>query len=70
MLFRSVVDSVGAAAQAGIRRGDVILGLNNSDLQSVEQFNKQINAVAAGKTVAVLVQREESTLYVPIKVGK
>ena len=65
-----VVDSVGAAAQAGIRRGDVILGLNNNETQSVEQFNKQINGVAAGKTIAVLVQRADSTLYVPIKVSK
>jgi serine protease Do len=65
-----VVESTGAAAQAGIRRGDVILGLNNSETQSVETFNKQINNVAAGKTVAVLVQRGESTLYVPIKIAK
>ncbi len=65
-----VTDSTGVAAQAGIRRGDVILGLNNSESQSVELFNKQINAVAAGKTVAVLVLRGESTLYVPIKVAK
>lgn len=65
-----VAESTGAAAQAGIRRGDVILGLNNSETQSVELFNKQINAVAAGKTVAVLVLRGESTLYVPIKVTK
>lgn len=65
-----VVESTGAAAQAGIRRGDVMLGLNNSELQSVELFNKQINAVIAGKTVAVLVLRGESTLYVPIKVTK
>jgi serine protease Do len=65
-----VVDSSGAAAQAGIRRGDVVLGLNNSESQSVDLFNKQINAVAVGKTVAVLVLRGESTLYVPIKVTK
>jgi len=65
-----VIDSTGAAAQAGIRRGDVILGLNNSETQSVEQFNKQINSVAAGKVAAVLVQRGENTLYVPIKVAK
>lgn len=65
-----VVDSTGAAAQAGIRRGDVILGLNNSESQSVEQFNKQINSIATGKTVAVLVLRGENTLYVPIKVTK
>ena len=64
-----VVESAGAAAQAGIRSGDVILGLNNNSMQSVEAFNKQINAVPAGKTVAVLVQRGESTLYVPIKVN-
>ena len=65
-----VVDSTGLAAQAGIRRGDVILGLNNSESQSVELFNKQINAVPAGKTVAVLVLRGDSTLYVPIKMNK
>jgi serine protease Do len=65
-----VIESAGSAAQAGIRRGDVILGLNNSESQSVEAFNKQINAVAAGKTVAVLVLRGESTLYVPIKISK
>ena len=65
-----VTESTGAAAQAGIRRGDVILGLNNSESQSVEVFNKQINAVAAGKSVAVLVLRGDSTLYVPIKVSK
>jgi serine protease Do len=65
-----VIESTGAASQAGIRRGDVVLGLNNSESQSVELFNKQINAVPAGKTVAVLVLRGEATLYVPIKVTK
>lgn len=62
-----VIDSAGAAAQAGIRRGDVILGLNNNETQSVDLFNKQINAVPSGKTVAVLVLRGDNTLYVPIK---
>ncbi len=63
-----VVSSTGAAAEAGVRRGDVVLGLNNNESQSVTEFNKQISAVKAGKTVAVLVQRANSTLYVPIKV--
>lgn len=63
-----VINSTGVAAEAGIRRGDVILGLNNSESQSVDAFNKQIDAVRKGKTVAVLVQRGESTLYVPIKI--
>jgi serine protease Do len=64
-----VLDAQGPAAQAGIRRGDVILGLNNSEVQNLEQFNKQIAAVASGKTVALLVLRGDNTLYVPVKVG-
>ena len=64
-----VVDAQGPAAQAGIRRGDVILGVNNSDIQSLDQFNKLIAGMASGKTVALLVQRGDNTLYVPVKVG-
>lgn len=63
-----VVESTGDAATAGIRRGDVILGLNNNETQSVSRFNRQINRVRKGKTVAVLVLRGGNTLYVPIKV--
>jgi serine protease Do len=64
-----VLEAQGEAAQAGIRRGDVILGLNNTEVQNVEQFNKQLTAVPSGKTVALLVQRGENTLYLPIKVN-
>jgi serine protease Do len=63
-----VVDAQGAVAQAGVRRGDVILGLNNTEVQSLEQFNKQLTGFAAGKSVALLVLRGENTLYVPIKI--
>jgi len=63
-----VTDSQGAAATAGIRRGDVVLGINNTEVTTVEQFNKTLAGVSNGKTVAVLVLRGESTLYVPIKV--
>jgi serine protease Do len=64
-----VMDAQGPAAQAGIRRGDVILGMNNSSVQNLDQFNKQIAAAGSGKTVALLVQRGDNTLYVPVKVG-
>jgi len=63
-----VMDALGAVAQAGIRRGDVILGLNNTEVQSLEQFNKQLAGFGAGKTIALLVLRGESTLYVPVKI--
>jgi serine protease Do len=64
-----VIDVQGAAAQAGIRRGDVILALNNTEVSTLDQFNKAINAVPSGKTIALLVLRGDSTLYVPVKVN-
>jgi serine protease Do len=64
-----VIESLAPAAQAGIRRGDVILGVNNTEVQSLEQFDKQIAGILAGRTVALLVLRGENTLYVPVKIG-
>jgi serine protease Do len=64
-----VVGAEGAAAQSGIRRGDVILAVNNNEVQTLEQFNKQIGTAQAGKTVALLVLRGDSTLYIPVKVS-
>lgn len=63
-----VAEAQGVVAQAGIRRGDVILGLNNTEVQSLEQFNKQLASFGAGKTIALLVLRGENTLYVPVKI--
>ena len=63
-----VTDSQGASALAGVRRGDIVLGINNAEVATVEQFNKTLSGILNGKTVAVLVLRGESTLYVPIKV--
>ncbi len=63
-----VIDSQGASATAGIRRGDIVLGINNAEVSNVEQFAKTLATISSGKTVAVLVLRGESTLYVPIKV--
>lgn len=63
-----VVDAQGAVAQAGVRRGDLLLGLNNTVVENIEQFNKQLATFAPGKTFALLILRGESTLYVPIKI--
>jgi serine protease Do len=64
-----VVGAEGAAAQAGIRRGDVILAVNNSEVRTADQFNKLVTAVPNGKTLALLVLRGDNTLYVPVKVN-
>lgn len=63
-----VLDAQGIVAQAGVRRGDVILGLNNNEIQSLEQFNKLLAAVPSGKPVALLVQRGENIIYISVRV--
>lgn len=65
-----VLDAQQASAQAGIRRGDIILALNDSEVQTVDQFNKQLANIGSGKSVALLVQRGDSTLYVPVKIAQ
>lgn len=63
-----VVEVQGAAAKAGIRRGDVIMAVNNSDVISVEQFNQILVAgYKAGQNIALLVRRGERALFIPFK---
>ncbi len=63
-----VEDSQGAAARAGIRRGDVILAVNNQDVKSLEQFGQLMGQFEKGRVVAVLVRRAANALYIPFRI--
>ena len=63
-----VVDAQGSAAAAGIRRGDIVLALNNSEVESADTFAKEVATIPNGKTVALLILRNDETLYVPVKI--
>ena len=65
-----VEDTQGVAARAGVRRGDIILAVNNSDVRSVEQFNQLINQVGPGRNIALLVRRGDSALYIPLRAAE
>ena len=63
-----VVENVGGpAAKAGIEPGDVLLAINGKPVQSIEQ----VKLVLQGKpkSVALLVQRDGETIFVPVKLG-
>ncbi|ENO89182.1 DegQ family serine endoprotease [Thauera linaloolentis] len=61
-----VVEGVdGPAARAGLQRGDIILALNNHAVGSVAEFRNLVQA--AGKRFALLIQRGESRIYVPLR---
>ncbi|HXC38450.1 MAG TPA: DegQ family serine endoprotease [Burkholderiales bacterium] len=62
-----VEEATGPAAQAGIRQGDVLLAFNGEKISSVEQLRKLVGK-AKGK-VAVLVQRDDARIYVPVNLG-
>jgi serine protease Do len=62
------VDGVeGAAARAGVRPGDLILQVNNSDAQSAKQFNDLVGKLDAKRNVLLLVRRGDTTQFVVIK---
>ena len=58
----------GAGQRAGVRRGDVILAVNNQDVKSVEQFNEMMGQFDKDSIVALLIRRGTNSLYVPFRV--
>ena len=58
----------GAGQRAGVRRGDVILAINNQDVKSVEQFNQMMAQFDKGRIVELLVRRGANSLYIPFRV--
>ncbi|HEV2976483.1 MAG TPA: DegQ family serine endoprotease [Casimicrobiaceae bacterium] len=62
-----VQDVAGAAERAGVRPGDVIVAVNNTPVKSVEQLKSLVDK--AGKTVALLVQRDDARIFIPIELG-
>jgi serine protease Do len=58
----------GAASQAGVRKGDIILAIDGKTVTDLEQFEKIVEGLTAGKSVALLVQRDGSPTFLAIKV--
>ncbi|MES9846383.1 MAG: DegQ family serine endoprotease [Candidatus Sedimenticola sp. PURPLELP] len=65
-----IVDEVrpGPASAAGIRKGDVIQMINNTRIETLEQFNEQANVLPKGKTTAVLVLRRTGPIFLALHV--
>jgi len=65
-----VVDHVtnGAASRAGVRKGDIILSVDNTAVKSAKQFQSVIDELPAGKSVALLVQRGGSPTFLALKI--
>jgi len=62
-----VEDASGPAADAGIQPGDVVLSVNGAPVNSAQQLRDTIQQ--RDKQVALLVQRGEARIFVPVELG-
>ncbi len=62
-----VEKSGGAAAKAGVQPGDLIVGVGSNKVTTVEELRMQVDK--AGKTAALLIEREGRQIFVPVKIS-
>jgi serine protease Do len=60
-----VEDVAGPAAAAGVQPGDIILGINGKRVKTSKEL--QDAAKSSGKNVALLIQREDAQIFVPLR---
>ena len=53
------------ADEAGLRRGDVIIEVNRIEIADLGELREQLKS--GDKTVLMLIRRDDSTLYLPMK---
>jgi len=54
------------AAEAGIRRGDVIQEVNRKQVENVEEFGRAIEEAKSQESILFLIRRGDTSLYVTI----
>lgn len=65
-----VVENVqGPAADAGIQQGDVVLAVDGTPVQSVSQMRQLVHQDQKDNQVALLIQRGDSRIFVPVNLG-
>ncbi len=62
-----VEDVGGPAARAGIQPGDIVVAINGTPVTGVEQLRSP--AAKAGEHLALLVQRGDARIFVPVDLG-
>lgn len=62
-----IENATGAAARAGLQPGDIILSVNGEKVSSPEQLRTLVSK--AGKRTALLVERGNARLFVPVELG-
>ena len=62
-----VENASGPAARAGIQAGDIIVSANGTAITNVQQLQTVLGH--SGKNIALLVQRENARIFIPVDIG-
>jgi serine protease Do len=62
-----IEDAGGAAANAGVQPGDVLLSVNGRAVSTVEQVRDVVGK--SSKSVALLIQRGSDKIFIPVRIG-
>ncbi|WP_031433452.1 DegQ family serine endoprotease [Methylomarinum vadi] len=60
----------GPALDAGVRRGDVILRIQNHTIRNIADFEEVVSNLPVEKSIAVLIQRRGSPVFLALKIEK
>lgn len=65
----TMVDQDAPAGKAGLKEQDVILTMNGTDVQSVEQFRRMIRETPPGRVVTLGVSRNGQSMTIKVELG-
>ncbi len=60
----------GPAKNAGVRKGDLLLMLDNNKIKDSKEYKELSRKIPAGKTVSILVQRKGNPIFLALKTGE
>ena len=60
----------GPAQESGIRRGDVLLLLDNIKIEDVRHFKKIVKKLPKERSISVLIQRRDGPVFLALKLKK
>lgn len=60
----------GPAQHVGIQQGDIILRIQNNVVRDAADFDKIVKELPAGQSIAVLIQRRGSPIFLALKIDK
>jgi serine protease Do len=61
------VEAGSAADEAGLRRGDVIVEVNRTAIDSLAAYRKAIQGASSKKSILFLVRRDQNTIFLALK---